>query len=131
MRLVLDCNVVIAAGLTTGVCARVVIEAVRQHSLVVSDQVLTEYQTVAARRKLRRAASRLREILDTIEAVALWVEPTSTVFGIDDPDDEIYLQTAEGGGAAALVTGNHRHFPEPHYGGIAILSPRAFLDRHG
>ena len=129
MRLVLDCNVVIAAGLTTGVCARVVIEAVRRHSLVVSEPVLVEYQIVAARPKLRRVAPRLREILATIEAAAFWAEPTSTVFGIDDPDDEIYLQTAEGGDAAALITGNHRHFPEPHYGGIAILSPRAFLDR--
>lgn len=131
MRLVLDCNVVIAAGLTSGICARVVIETVRQHSLVVSDPVLTEYQTVAARRKLQRAAPELRAILDTIEAVALWAEPTSTIFGIGDPDDKIYLQTAEGGGAGALITGNHRHFPEPHYGGIVVLSPRAFLDRHG
>lgn len=131
MRLVLDCNVIIAAGLTSGICARVVIEAVRLHSLVVSDPVLAEYRAVAARRRLQRAAPRLREILDTIEAVALRVEPTSTIFGIGDPDDEIYLQTAEGGDAAALITGNHRHFPEPHYGGIAVLSPRAFLDRHG
>lgn len=131
MKLVLDCNVVIAAGLTSGICARVVIEVVRHHSLVVSDPVMAEYQTVAARRKLQGAAPRLREILNIIEAIALWVEPTSTIFGIGDPDDEIYLQTAEGGGAATLITGNHRHFPEPHYGGIAVLSPRAFLDRNG
>ena len=108
VRLVLDCNVDIAAGLTSGICAQVVVEAVRHYTLVVSDPVLAEYQTVAARRKLQRAAPRLRVILDTIEAVALWIEPSTTVFGIEDPDDEIYLQTPEGGGAAALITGNPR-----------------------
>ena len=50
------------------------------------------------------------------------------VYGLRDPDDEVYLATAEAGGAV-LITGNTRDFTEPRYGAVEVLTPRAFLDR--
>ncbi|WP_176631388.1 hypothetical protein [Desulfolutivibrio sulfoxidireducens] len=40
----------------------------------------------------------------------------------------IYLETALAGDAKAIITGNARHFPEPAYGFVRILTPRDFLD---
>jgi predicted nucleic acid-binding protein len=68
---------------------------------------------------------------DLLEQVALIVEPAQHSFGLQDPDDEIYLATAFAGQAEALVTGNIRHFPTPRYGSIEILRPAEFLTRHG
>ena len=129
MRLVLDCNVIIAAGLTRGTCAAVVELAVRSHEVVVSDGVIAEYRAVAQRPKHQRAHQALKSILDSLDQVAVWVEPTNVTFGLVDPDDEIFLQTAVAGGAAALVTGNQKHFPASSYAGVRILSPAAFLEQ--
>lgn len=129
MRLVLDCNVIIAAGLTRGTCAAVVELAVRSHEIVVSDGVVMEYRAVAQRPKHERAHQALKSILDSIDEVAFWVEPTTETFDLVDPDDEIFLQTAVAGGAVALVTGNRKHFPAASYTGVEVLSPAAFLER--
>ena len=63
-----------------------------------------------------------------IERLALIVEPADIVFGLRDPDDEVYLATAMAG-SAVLITGNTRDFTEPRYGSVEILSPRTFVDR--
>jgi predicted nucleic acid-binding protein len=49
MRVVLDCNVVIAAARTDGVCRSVLLQVVRAHELVVSPPILEEYRSVGAR----------------------------------------------------------------------------------
>ena len=69
----------------------------------------------------------LRNISDIKRVVAI-VEPADTLFGLRDPDDEIYLATAMAG-SAVLITGNKRDFTEPRYATDDVLSPRAFLDR--
>jgi len=129
LRLVLDCNVVIAAGLTRGTCAAVVETAVRDHEIIVSKGVMAEYRAVSRRPGFRRAHEALETILDSIDEVACWVEPMSRTFSLVDPDDEIFLQTAVAGDAAVLLTGNKKHFPAASYEGVEILSPADFLER--
>ena len=63
-----------------------------------------------------------------IEHVAVIVEPAAAVFGLRDPDDEIYLATAMAGGAV-LITGSTRDFTEALYATVEVFTPRAFLDR--
>ena len=129
MRLVLDCNVVIAAGMTEGTCRRVVGEAVRRHTILLSDEILAEYRSVAARVKFAHRREALDAVVATIAEAATRVDVADAPFRLADPGDEVYLGTAVAGGAEALVTGNIRHFPEEAYGKIAILTPRKFLDR--
>lgn len=130
MRLVLDCNVVIAAGMTEGACRRVVGEAIRRHTILLSDEILAEYRSVAARAKFRPRREVLDAIIATIAEAATRVSPADAPVRLADHDDEVYLGTAVAGGAKALVTGNTRHFPEGVYGEIVILTPREFLDRN-
>lgn len=128
MKVVIDCNVLVSAARSGGVCGTVIIEAVRCHEIVLSDPIVDEYKTIAGR--LRHAPYRdgLRAIIRELEQVAIVVEPAEVVFGLNDPDDEVYLATAMAGDAV-LITGNRRDFTEPRYGPVEVFSPRAFLDR--
>ncbi|VEN74389.1 hypothetical protein EPICR_30326 [Candidatus Desulfarcum epimagneticum] len=45
-RLVLDCNVLIAAGWSDGTCHRVVHEIIRNHIPIVSSKIIEEYSRV-------------------------------------------------------------------------------------
>ncbi len=128
MKVVIDCNVIVSAALAGGACREVVAKAIRYHEIVLSDFILDEYLMIAHRPKHAHYRNTLLAIIKEIEKVAIVVKPAETLFGIRDPDDEVYLATAVAGGAV-LVTGNTRDFTEPKYGPVEILSPRAFLDR--
>ncbi len=127
MRVVLDCNVVISAARAIGVCGDVIVEASRNHVIVLSAPILYEYQAVASRPKHDYYRESLFAIIKEIEGLAILVEPAATVFNLRDPDDEVYLATAVAGGAV-LVTGNTRDFSKPKYGPVEVFTPRAFLD---
>lgn len=70
-------------------------------------------------------------IADLLEQVALIVAPAKRSFGLNDPDDEIYLATTLAAQAEVLITGDIRHFSRPRYGPIRMLRPADFLARHG
>lgn len=55
------------------------------------------------------------------------VRPVDDPVDLPDPEDAVYLQTALGGQADILITGNRKHFPFEEYRGIRIVSPREFL----
>ena len=128
MRVVLDCNVIVSAARIDGTCRTVVDRVVRSHDIVLSQPVLEEYVAVAERPRQAAYRDTLRALIGEIERLALIVEPADIVFGLRDPDDEVYLATAIAG-SAVLVTGNTRDFTEPRYGSVEVLSPRTFLDR--
>ena len=130
MRVVLDCNVLVSAARVDGTCREVINRVVLAHEIVLSKPILSEYKAVAERRSQRPFRDVLNFVISDIERLAVVVEPASVVFGIRDPDDEVYLATAVAGGAT-LITGNTRDFTQARYGSVEVWSPRAFLDRAG
>lgn len=128
MRVVLDCNVLVSAARNGGVCGAVVIATVRDCEVVLSRPIVDEYWAIAERPAHVRYRDTLLAILAELERVAVFVEPAEVTFGLRDMEDEVYLATAQAGGAV-LVTGNKRDFTEPRYGSVEVYSPRAFLDR--
>jgi len=128
MRVVIDCNVLVSAARSGGVCREVIVEVIRDHEVVVSEPIVEEYGTVAGRLAHAPYRDGLLDIIAQLEQVATVVEPADTVFGLKDLDDEVYLATAVSGGAV-LITGNRRDFAKPRCGPVEIFSPRAFLDR--
>ena len=127
MRVVIDCNVLVSAARTRGVCGRVVMDALRRHEVVLADGIVREYLDVAVRARHAPYREGLLRIVAELERAAVFVEPAHTVFGLRDPDDEVYLQTAAAADAA-LVTGNRRNFAAPRYGAVDVFSPRQFLE---
>lgn len=128
MNVVLDCNVIVSAANIDGTCRAVLDSVVRHHDIVLSEPILAEYESVAARPKYAGYRNDLKATISDIKRIAVIVDPARTVYGLRDPDDEVYLETAEAGGAV-LITGNTRDFTEPQYGTVEVFTPRVFLDR--
>ena len=128
MKVVLDCNVLISAGQTDGTCRKVIDRVVRNHQIILSAPILSEYIAVASRPRLIPYFNTLKLLIRGIEQLAVIVEPVNFEFGLRDSDDEVYLATAAAGGAV-LITGNIRDFTEPRYGSVEVWSPRDFLNR--
>ena len=96
MKVVLDCNVVVAAARTDGACREAIDRVMRNHELVLSAPILSEYETVAARPAQASCREALEVVIREIARVAVTVGPADLAFGLRDPDDEVYLATAAG-----------------------------------
>lgn len=129
MRVVIDCNIVVAAARIDGACRRTLIIAIRDHEIIISEPIIDEYRDVGARQKHRGYRALMLTLIDLLEVVSIPVEPAAIDFERQDPDDNVYLATALAGEAAALITGKLKHFPERSYRKIAILTPSEFLAR--
>ena len=127
MKVIIDCNVLVSAARIDGVCRQVIDRVVRRHEIVLSDPVAAEYEAVAGRSKHAAYRDTLRANIGEIERLAVFVEPDEVVFGLRDPDDEVYLATAMAGGAM-LITGNRLDFTAPRYGPVEVFSPCSFLN---
>ena len=86
----LDCNVLVSAARTGGVCGAAVIETLRGCEVVLSQPIVAEYKAVAERPAHARYRHILSAIVAALEYLAVFVEPTDVTFGLRDPDDEIY-----------------------------------------
>lgn len=126
MIVVIDCNVVISAGLTDGLPRRVVEHVLAAHWPVVSPSILEEYRCVARRPKFAARVDVICALIDRIATVALSVEEDGRNFGLTDPDDEVYVVAAATAQADFIVTGNSRHFPDGQYGSARVLTVREF-----
>lgn len=124
MRVVLDTNILVSTLLTPGgVCARL-LRHVAGGALVplFDDRMLAEASAV-----LTRFASpgRVRDVLDSLRLLGERVETEPVEIALIDEGDRPFVEVAICGSAAAIVTGNAKHFPS---GLMPVLSPRALLD---
>lgn len=135
MRIVIDCNVFVSAALTTaGTCRLALSEAVKNHDILLSEEILAEYREVASRPKFHVAVqNRMHALIEEVAARATVVDVSEIahVPNIADEDDAVYVVVAVGAEAEAIVTGNTKHFTAPAYGGALVVSAREFLDMTG
>jgi uncharacterized protein len=132
VKVVLDTNVLVSGLLSpTGPPGRIVDLATSLRvTLVFDDRVLAEYHEVLARPRLRIAPAEAAAVLDLIEKEGLLVSAPPLGVELPDPDDLPFVEVAEAGGAAALITGNARHFTPLHGTfSVPVLAPAAFLER--
>ncbi len=128
MKAVFDTNVLIAAFVAHGVCAKLLLRARRgQFQLIGSPFIFQEFEQVLIKKFLvpkneARQASRLIS-----EAMHTVVRPAETPAGIcRDPDDDAILACAFAGKADYLITGDADLLSLQTFKGIQILSPRNF-----
>lgn len=84
------------------------------------------------RKKVKLPASDVAEILQVLAGHTETVDPKETVRVIHEKDaDNRILECAVEAKAQVLVTGNFKHIvPLKSFRGIAILTPREFLDQY-
>lgn len=131
MRVVLDTNVVVSGLLSSTGPPAWIVEAVLAGELepVFDSAIRLEYEEVLARPEFDLPAERVSDILAALDlfgfrVVALMPWPLP----LPDPDDGPFLAAASLT-ASTLVTGNLRHFPGHARRGVAVLTPREFIDR--
>jgi putative PIN family toxin of toxin-antitoxin system len=111
MRVVIDCNVLIAAAHTDGACRAVILGVVEYGDIYVSAPILAEYRDVAMRPKHRKYQATALSIIDMLESVAHRVVPLERMPVLPDPKDDVYLATALASQAHVIVTGNVKDPP--------------------
>lgn len=132
MKTVLDCNVVISAGLTDGACRKVLKKVLDQHNNFISDPILLEYKEVINRKKFYNVKNQLFSILEIVCELSEWIQPQNYNITSPDNDDLIYLNTAIAAEADFLITGNIRDFPKKQYHETTVITPAEFfhIDNH-
>ena len=129
IRVVLDTNVVVSAALVDeGLPAIIFDLATNKHILmIVSSEILSEYEKVLHYPRLKLAAVRVAAFLSDIRKAAEIVVPTRTLSISRDEADNRFYECAEAGQADYLITGNTQHFPV-HHKHTKIVSPREFIE---
>jgi putative PIN family toxin of toxin-antitoxin system len=129
LRLVLDTNVVVSAGLKQDGLQRFVLLAAttKTASLYISDEILAEYEAVLARPELRLRKGLRFQLLQLIKSRSRKVYPKNRIQATVDPDDNKFLECAETARADYLVTGNLSHFPR-YWRQTKVVSSRELAD---
>lgn len=133
----LDTNAVLAAMRSpTGASAAILTAARRgQVTLLANVALALEYEAICQRPEHAAAAGLTpREVGIFLDAVIGMVEPVESHFmwrpQLRDPADELVLEAAANGRAAAIVTFNQRDFGAvPLQFGVEVLTPAAALLR--
>ncbi len=130
---VFDTNVVVSAMLTPDGTPGKLLDAILDGLCqpVVTDSILTEYETVLCRPKFGFPTPKVYLLLDVLRSraqFAPWSNSVLCAAGLPDPDDVIFLEAALSL-SVPIVTGNLKHFPQRAVGHIQVLSPATFLAR--
>ena len=128
LRVVLDTNVVISAALRPYGLQRTVLllALTKPGRMYVSQEILAEYRNVLARPTLRIVKGRQQQLLQLIKNRAHVVRPPYRLEVARDPEDNKFLECADGARADYLITGNQRHFP-PFWKNTKIVTSREFV----
>ena len=127
MKAVFDTNVLVAAFVTEGVCAKLLGRARRkQLNLVISPFIVKEFENVLLK-KFSASKEQIRTATKLISEAAQIVSQASMVSGIcRDSDDDQILSCALSTKADYLVTGDFDLLELKEFHGIRILTPAAF-----
>jgi uncharacterized protein len=129
-RVVLDTNVVVSGVLSTAGPPAWILDAVLTGDLelALDAAIRLEYEDVLRRREFGLSLARVQELLAAFDRFGLFVAAAPPLdVALPDADDEPFLAVAAAVDAT-LVTGNLRHFPPARRCGVAVLSPREFVD---
>lgn len=131
-KIVLDTNILVSALLSSNIsvpalCLDLIIS--QKDKLVLTKEIIEEYQEVLARPKFGFDKSQISQIILHFKKHGILVTPKKHFYLCIDPDDNIFLDAAFAGKASFVITGNTRHFPQicsfTH-----IVTPKQFIETH-
>ena len=128
MKAVFDTNVLIAAFLTEGICAKLLIRARRRDfDMILCDGILQEFKRVL-KKKFAAFPHEMSEAVMILSAAAqdIFRRTDSMASVCRDPDDNVILDCARDAVADYIVTGDEDLLVLKNYEGISILSPSEF-----
>jgi uncharacterized protein len=131
-RFVIDTNTIVSALLLpTSIPRQAFDQAFDSGRVIVSEATVAELADVLQRSrfdKYVREEARLHFLATFIRATTLIVV-TETVTDCRDPKDNKFLEVAVSGQATVIITGDRDLLDLHPYRGIAIITPRDFMNR--
>lgn len=129
IRVVLDTNVLILALFFGGNPQTVLEKAIMgQIGLVLSREILNEFEGVLCGKKFAYAPEIARNIVRELEAVSDLVFPSRKIAAVKaDPYDNLILECAVKARVDYVVSGDNHLLELRSFEGIPILSPAQFL----
>lgn len=112
MRIVIDTNVLVSGTLNPHGAPGQIIDAVLYQSLTVmyDDRIVSEYCEVLRRPRFGFSEHDVANLIRVIEVNGAMVTATGLDVPLPDPSDLPFLEVADAGEAAGVVTGNVKHF---------------------
>lgn len=128
MKALFDTNVLLAAFLTEGVCAKLLTRArKRQFSLITCPFILHEFKRILAKKFSATKQERETALALIAEAATDIVHPSETPSGAcRDSDDDNVLACAAEAEVEYLVSGDKDLLHMKTFKGIRIITPRDF-----
>jgi uncharacterized protein len=130
MKAVFDTNVLIAAFLTDGLCAKLLLRARRnEFSLILCPFILQEFQKFL-QVKIKASNQEIEMAVNLLKEAASEINQPSFFSGIEricrDADDDNILKCALASESDYLVTGDDDLLTLHKYGKTKIIKPRQF-----
>lgn len=111
-RVVLDTNVLVSALIDDGKPRKLVLELLDKYSVILSRQMLAELADVMSRNKFSVTSGQVDRFLTSLVRMSQLVSDIARFkVMLEDPDDDVVLNTAYTGRAEFIVTGD-RHLLE-------------------
>ena len=108
VRVVLDTNVLVSALTYAGKPRKLVLELLKKHTVILSSQMIAEFEEVIDRDKFNVTSSQVNRFVSSISAMSKVVPDNALFKGFSqDPDDDVVLNVAYTGRAEFIVTGDH------------------------
>jgi putative PIN family toxin of toxin-antitoxin system len=132
MKIVLDTNVFISGIFFAGPPSQILKAWKDQHfQIVFSRQILDECQRVAAGLSSKFPTVNILPIIELVTIFGYLVDaPVFDMSVCEDPDDDKFLECALAGQCKIIISGDRHLLKLTGYKGIAVLSPRSFVDRY-
>lgn len=104
---------------------------IRKVSLVVSAEILDEYRRVGLRLAGKYPGVDIGPILVLIAVHGKFIiAPPLGEKVCEDPTDDIFFACALASECSIIVSGDKHLHRASGYGGVVVLSPRAFVEKH-
>jgi len=129
MRVVLDTNVLVSAMLTPGGPAHQVLQLILRGdvTLCLDARISAEYHDVLTRGQFRFPRGDVEQLLTAVREDAQEILAAPVPGRFPDEDDRVFAEVAVAASAAALITGNTRHFRAAEALTIRVMTPAEFL----
>jgi len=130
VRVVVDTNVLLSGIFFSGPPARI-LQAWQEKEiqLVLSEEILTEYQDAASELTSQYPNVDVEPILSLIAIHSELIESISLTETVcDDPDDDKFIACALAAEAEFIVTGDKALLRTTGYRDVQIIKPRDFVD---
>ena len=128
-RVLIDTNVLVSALINDGKPRRLVFELLDRHAVILSRLMLAELADVVSRDKFSVTGSQVdRFVSSLIRTSKVVLDNVRFKVALEDPDDDVVLNTAYSGRAEFIVTGDHHLLVLGQFKKIKIVTVNQMQD---